>query len=617
MPTTRKVNRSLVVSARRGDAKTLLAFDITVPADRQQLAGFTIQVKPPGKPSYFLWNKLQFEHPEAHAQVAQEPAYSTVNAPLHRFRWVHVPGSDHQGLAPKFGQYSYTVTPRYFDGQRKLKPLDPARSAEVVITLDRFTKGPIQLGFARGYCQSQAYVSHFGHKLVPAPKNAPLVFDTKQVAGKDATGKTFSFLDVYTWAGYTAREQIANVLNFVHDNPQRQLDVFAYDLSEPDIINALLDLGKAKRVRVILDNAPLHKSAGNKKSPEDGFEELFKGIAGPQAIQRGKFGRYAHDKIFIVYADAARQQPLRVLTGSTNFSITGLYVNANHVLVFDDMTMAGVYAQAFTKAWDTQVAAAAFSKDPIATATHTFKPAGIGTIDVDFSPHLPADKDKVLGRIVDRVKQESNLASGGSVMFALMALENPVPAGKPQPPNMVYETLKTLHSSETIFSYGISDSPGKVVLYGPDTKGGVLVSGKPGQPLMPPPFEQVPSIGSGHEIHHKFVVCGFGRADAVVYCGSSNLAEGGEQANGDNLIAVHDSDVATAFGIEALLLVDHYNFLNRLSAKTTNKSTLDAAGDNRAAAKAAAWFLGTTAVWSVPYFAEGSTRARDRELFSA
>jgi hypothetical protein len=67
----------------------------------------------------------------------------------------------------------------------------------------------------------------------------------------------------------------------------------------------------------------------------------------------------------------------------------------------------------------------------------------------------------------------------------------------------------------------------------------------------------------GHEIHDKFIVCGLNTDDPVVYCGSSNLASGGEAENSDNLLEIHDAEVATAFAIEALLLVDHYNFLDR------------------------------------------------------
>jgi phosphatidylserine/phosphatidylglycerophosphate/cardiolipin synthase-like enzyme len=616
MTKIREVNGSLIVSAYRGDAKILLAFNITEPSDRERLAGFTIQVKPDDGPTYYLWNKLQFEHPEKHAQVASEPPYSTVNAPLHRFRWVHVPGSDHQGLKPPFGLYTYTVTPRYFDDQQRLKPLDPARSATVVIELTPFSEGPVRLGFARGYAQSQAYVNHFGHSLVLKPRTASLVFDTHQIAGQNAQGRSFTYLDVYTWAGATAREQIIDVLNLVHEAPNRQLDVFAYDLNEPDVIKALLSLGGEKRVRVILDNASLHRSTAEKQSPEDEFEKLFEAAAGTDAIKRGRFGRYAHDKVFVVFADESRKQPELILTGSTNLSVTGLYVNANHVLVFEDQAIAQAYADAFQKAWETNVHQTAFAESALATTTHNFTPADTGQIMIDFSPHLPADKDKVLARIVDRIQHESQVDGNGSVLFAVMTMDDEATKDQPPKRNMVYDSLKLLHESEKIFSYGISDSPGQVWLYGPDSKGGILVSGKPGQPQLPPPFDQVPSIGGGHEIHHKFVVCGFGRPDMVVFCGSSNLAEGGELQNGDNLLCIHDPAIATAFAIETLLLVDHYNFLNRLSTKTSDSHTLHSAGDNRAAAKAAAWFLGTTDAWAGPYFVDGSTRARDRQLFA-
>src|SRR5206468_3764196 len=92
-----------------------------------------------------------------------------------------------------------------------------------------------------------------------------------------------------------------------------------------------------------------------------------------------------------------------------------------------------------------------------------------------------------------------------------------------------------------------------------------LVTGKPVNTKLPPPFSQVPGVGIGHQIHHKFVVCGFNGHDPVVYCGSSNLALGGEKANGDNLLAIHDEDVATVFAIEGLALVDHFNFLDGLA----------------------------------------------------
>src|SRR6202008_2729610 len=140
-----------------------------------------------------------------------------------------------------------------------------------------------------------------------------------------------------------------------------------------------------------------------------------------------------------------------------------------------------------------------------------------------------------------------------------------------------------IHTEPNTFSLGISDAPQGVSLYPVGAKTGVLVSGKPGAVVLPPPFNQVPTI-AGHEIHHKFVVCGFKGDDPVVYCGSSNLAPGGEQENGDNLLAIHDADVATAFTIEALELVDHYNFLDSLAQNhdRTGRPTTAATGQQTA-----------------------------------
>jgi hypothetical protein len=167
----------------------------------------------------------------------------------------------------------------------------------------------------------------------------------------------------------------------------------------------------------------------------------------------------------------------------------------------------------------------------------------------------------------------------------------------------VFPALQKLHSTEEIFSYGISDTTKGIQLYRPGTKRGVLVTGKPTKAKLPKPFSDVPSLGLGHQVHHKFVVCGFTRPDAVVYCGSSNLAQGGEAANGDNLIAIHDQDVATAFAIEAIGLVDHFNFLDAQSSPTT-------------APRSTTFFLGVTDKWTSPYFDKDDLRMAERELLA-
>ncbi len=587
------------LKAYRGDVKTLLAFNLDK-AGTKNLAGFTIQCQPQGQAAYYLHNQLQFKTPGDHAQDPKEPANSSINAPIHKFRWIHVPGSVHQGTKPFLGQYIYTVTPRYFNDKQSLLPLDSKLSASVQIDVVAFEKGGLALGFTRGFTQSQAFVNHFGKDALIRPKGKELLFDTSAQSGMNAQGEKFTFAQEFEWLGFTARERIFDVLDEVLGDKALRLDMFAYDLNEPDLMNVLLNLAAQGRVRVILDNATLHHSATSPQ-PEDQFETLFtKAAKGNAAILRGKFGRYSHDKVFIVSAAGG---PVKVLTGSTNFSVTGLYVNSNHVLVFNDAKIAAAYAAVFDESWNDKTSKAAFQKSAWANKVSTF--STIPKTDIAFSPHDAAHVATVLGDIAVRIGKEDNKA-GGNVLFAVMEIDNGT--------SPVYTALNALHAKETVFSYGISDSTSGIKLYAPGNKTGVLVTGKPASTVLPPPFNQVPGIGLGHQVHHKFVVCGFNRPGAVVYCGSSNLANGGEEENGDNLLAIHDSDVVTAFAIEAVGLVDHFNFLDKYS--TGPKAKTKPAASPKQAAVSAGWFLSTTDTWAKPYFDPKDLHCADRELFA-
>jgi hypothetical protein len=121
--TTARAARALTVKTYQGDAKTLLAFNLPNRDAAKNLAGFTIECQPPSGDSFYLQNNLQFKVPGQHAQDANEPATSSINAPIHKFRWLHIPGTFH-GTKPPFGRYTYTVTPRFFDDAQSLLPID-------------------------------------------------------------------------------------------------------------------------------------------------------------------------------------------------------------------------------------------------------------------------------------------------------------------------------------------------------------------------------------------------------------------------------------------------------------------------------------------------------------
>lgn len=270
------------------------------------------------------------------------------------------------------------------------------------------------------------------------------------------------------------------------------IDVFAYDLNETDILQLLLKLAKLGRVRLILDNSKDHHDKQNSK-PEDQFAKLFTKAAGSkQLLQRGMFKRYAHDKVIIVYKDKTRKTPLQVLTGSTNFSATGLYVNSNHVLVYNDREVAGWYASVFAEVWQTQVKLAPFVQSNWSLKTFSSSAKATPTTDFTFAPHNSATTAKVLKTVTDRIAAEGKKSKvEGSVLFAVMQIGTPkrkktsaknAAGRKAAVANPVYFALNNLHKNQRIFSYGISDSPDGIALYPLDKKTGVLVTGKPHRP---------------------------------------------------------------------------------------------------------------------------------------
>lgn len=602
IPSKAKANNGLSVKAYRGDAKTLLAFNLPK-AKTKNLAGFTIKVTPQGKDPFFLQNQLRFEDPTKHAQDIKLPPTSSFNAPIHKFRWLHVPGSLQQGIVPFLGPYKYTVTPRYFDNSGSLLPIDDSLGMTIDVEVVPFSKGKVNLGFTRGFTQSQAFVHHFGRKAIFRPKNKDLLFDTSQVSGKDNEGKDYTFAEEYEWLGFTARDRIFEIANEVLKDKKLKLDVFAYDLNEPDLLKIFLQLAKQGRMRMILDDATLHHDT-TKPKPEDEFQKLFdKTATGDAELKRGKFGRFAHDKIFIV---SNSKGAVKVLTGSTNFSVTGLYVNSNHVIVFNDPKIAQTYAQIFQLAFETDVKEGPFTKSEDAKEIFSFSSTGIPKTEITFSPHPEAEAKKNLDNIVARMEQEKK-TKNGSILFAVMGLDKGT--------GPVLPALKDLHKDDKIFTYGISDTPGGIFVYTPRKKTGALVSGKPTATRLPPPFDQVPGVGLGHQVHHKFIVCGFNGKNAVVYGGSSNLALAGEQVNGDNLIAIHDPDIATVFAIEALALVDHFDFLDRSSTQAKKAPEKVKQASKQQQAVDAGWFLSTSDAWAQKYYDPNDLRFVDRNLF--
>ena len=166
----------------------------------------------------------------------------------------------------------------------------------------------------------------------------------------------------------------------------------------------------------------------------------------------------------------------------------------------------------------------------------------------------------------------------------------------------VLADLQGLGARSDIFSYGITQSAGGLTLFKPGQTNGIFTPFAFLKQHVPPPFQAEWGGGPGQVIHHKFVVVDFNGAAPVVFTGSSNLAEGGEQANGDNLLAVPDRMVATAYAVEAIKLVDHYHFRAAMQSATTDAPLM---------------LQPDSAQWWAPYYDPSDVHYRDRTLFGS
>jgi hypothetical protein len=114
------------------------------------------------------------------------------------------------------------------------------------------------------------------------------------------------------------------------------------------------------------------------------------------------------------------------------------------------------------------------------------------------------------------------------------------------------------------------------------------------------PFVRVEDASaSGGTINTAFVVCDFNEASPVVFAGSSNFSAKGEALNGDNIVAFRDREVATAFAVKAIQLVEHHRFLAATRATSKQRPLL---------------LKGPGERWAAEYFDPSGSRYLERTL---
>ena len=553
----------LTLKLYRGEGMGLLAFDLDQANATDDFAGFTVEVKYPGSNNWgALRNRLHFEYPPGPNPPS---AFSSREAPFQKFRWLHVPGSIPQG------EFRYKVTAKYMQADGTLTS---GASVENAISLAPETiDGFVNVGFTRGFASSQAYADRFHNEagILPPPGAS---------AADNLTHDMSPFEPNYAWLGFEARRLVLQTLEEVQNDPTLTLDALIYELKEPDIFNRLKLIGL--RLRAIIDDH-------GEQADEDSAESITAvGLTAAGAtIKRLHFGRQQHNKVLIVRRNGV---PVKVLTGSTNFSLRGLYIQSNNALLFEDAEVADLYGKYFDAIWTNPKK---FRQNPLSQQWMLERDLPDSRFLFCFSPH--SDHRLSLDPVARAIEDAES-----SVLFAVVFLN--------QLSGPVREALDEL-VQRSLFSYGVAQRTTGLTVSKPDGSRGVLPFAYLGN-KAPEPFRTEwngNTTERSNMVHHKFIVTDFNGARPTVFTGSSNMAAGGEESNGDNLIQIEDRKVAIAYAIEALRMFDHFHFRVNMKEGDEQNEIIHLAKPPNPGEKP----------WFAPYYRIGHVKERDRKLFAA
>ncbi len=136
----------------------------------------------------------------------------------------------------------------------------------------------------------------------------------------------------------------------------------------------------------------------------------------------------------------------------------------------------------------------------------------------------------------------------------------------------VLTSLRKIAAKPTVFSYGTVETDKGLAVQSPDGEMGDHDQLRRAHQECARAVQEEFNGGAGMHIHDKFVVVDFNGANPTVFTGSSNLAAGGEEDNGDSLAMIEDAAIANMFAIEAVAMFDHYHFRKVMQTVTTRSA---------------------------------------------
>lgn len=389
-----------------------------------------------------------------------------------------------------------------------------------------------------------------------------------------------------------------------------------YELTDAELITALT---KSKGyVEVILANADSSKMDGDGK-----VRKVYDGTnAASRNILRRALGDDLHDRLlsgsnaighnkFIVYTNKAGV-PKAVLTGSTNWTSTGLCAQSNNVLLLEDRDIAARFLAYWRMLLLDQAQQGIELRKANALSPPTLRlDRTVGKASVWFSPNTrlrnkptsnppaPPDMIEVFKAIDDAQHGVLFLVfSAGAPSILDRLTEVSMQRAEAAQPFFVRGAISDAQAADQFATRVYNDS----LLKAPNR----LITGIGGVPDQYSYWEKELAKLGHAVIHDKLLVVDPFSDNCVVITGSHNLGYKASYSNDENLCIIRGNRaIAQAYTTHILDIVNHYNWRNKLVEKKKQ-------GKNY---KKAYYDLDETDNWQNKYFRGHFLKNRDQFFF--
>jgi phosphatidylserine/phosphatidylglycerophosphate/cardiolipin synthase-like enzyme len=354
---------------------------------------------------------------------------------------------------------------------------------------------------------------------------------------------------------YLAGDALHEILGFLRDADRRGSAIHAaiYEMNDHELVDALKPFGS--RGHVLLGNGSATQPWVAEELTAAKLEVHHRDLS-----HAGRSSPSVHNK-FVVESDASGKNASRVLTGSTNWTTTGLCTQLNNVLIVEDT---GIAAR-FLDQWGKLVAA----KDdmPAALKASNSKPTSDNNISVYYAASNGEAEFKPVVDLIAGAKE-------GALFLMFMPGQSPL-----------LKALLDRVQKNDIYVRGVVSSvtPPKGPQDGDVTKvgGQVVKSGAPAQSFhddVPLPsgiseddkpswaeteFNVKEMLGAHLMaiVHSKAIVIDPFSSDCAVITGSHNFSDSASAKNDENLVIVRGNQkLAQAYALHINGVYDHYSW---------------------------------------------------------